>query len=74
MLIYFFFTINTKKWIDQKIRGLWSPELFQEGERVNARFTSEEANYEEWYYIIDGKNQTGQQAKRLKAKRMPLKK
>ena len=41
---------------------------------MNARFTSEEANYEEWYYITVGKNQTGQQAKRLKAKRMLLKK
>jgi len=41
---------------------------------VNARFTSEDATYEEWYYIVDGKIQTWQQAKRLKAKRMPLKK
>ena len=46
----------------------------QEGEWVNARFTSEDATYEEWYYIVDGKIQTWQQAKRLKAKRMPLKK
>ena len=46
----------------------------QEGEWVNARFTSEDGTYEEWYYIIDGKIQTWQQAKRLKAKRMPLKK
>ena len=46
----------------------------QEGEWVNARFTSEDATYEEWYYIVDGKIQTWQQAKRLKAKRMALKK
>ena len=70
----FFFTINTKKLIDQKIRGIWSPELNQEGEWVNIRFTTEKATYEEWYYIVDGKNQTWQQAKMLKAKGMPLKK
>ena len=60
--------------IAQKISGIWSPELYQEGEWVNARFTSEDGTYEERYYIVDGRIQTWQQAKRLKAKRMPLKK
>ena len=59
----FFFTINTKKLIDQKIRGIWSPELYQEGEWMNARFTSEDTTYEERYYIVNGIIKTWQQAK-----------
>ena len=70
----FVFYDKRKKLIAQKVRGIWNPELYQEGKWVNARFTSEDTTHEEWYYIVDGKIQTWQQAKRLKAKRMLLKK
>ena len=60
--------------IVKKISEILSPELYQEGEWVNAKFTSKDGMYEERYYIVDGKIQTWQQAKRLKAKRLPLKK
>ena len=45
-----FFTINTKKLIAQKIRGIWNPELYH-GWGKKKRF------FEGWYYKIVSKDE-----------------